>query len=94
MTDWMNDVRIAVVAGFCSQTLGHKLDGMGAHERGSILRQTGVDVTELNNREYTEEVMRESLRRYIEGFRNMIQSINRVMDDTGMEMRRVHVIAP
>lgn len=80
----LGQAQIALSALFCSQVLKMPLDLMPRTERKEILQNLGVDVTELGNEPYVQELVVDRIKRFATVYNQFEEKRKEVGCDVGL----------
>ncbi|EEU36012.1 uncharacterized protein NECHADRAFT_101759 [Fusarium vanettenii 77-13-4] len=81
-----NEAREAIAMVFCAQVMQKRLDEtLPEHKKKDILATLGVHTDALPDAVYSQELIRDRLKRFREGNRNLRNMMTRVMKDANLE---------
>ncbi|KAI8713756.1 hypothetical protein NCS52_01221100 [Fusarium sp. LHS14.1] len=81
-----NEAREAIAMVFCAQVMQKRLDeSLPEHKKKEILATLGVDTDALPDAVYSQELVRDRLKRFREGNRNLRNRMERVLKDANLE---------
>jgi len=81
-----NQARAAIATVFCAQVMQKRLDeNLPEHDKRAILATLGVDADAVSNAVYSQELIRDRVRRLRENNSNLRSTMEKVLEDANFE---------